>query len=456
MRMRVVAEPARRVPVREEADVIVCGGGPSGIAAALSAARAGAKTLLVERYGFLGGMGTVGMVSTFAPGYHDKKRFIIGGIFAEIRTRLQARDAIILTNRKGWEPFHPEVYKHLVFELLQEAGVKVLCHTLVVDAVTEGDRIAALLVESKAGRQALIGRVYVDATGDGDVAARAGVPFEIGRVPDQAVQPMTLMYLLGNVDVARVAEALRKTERRGVWETDDGRVYLNATGFQDEVQQARVDGCLPTINRDHVSSIFTIPWLPGVVGVNFGRVTGLDPLDPEALTMAEWAGRQQVLEGLAFLRKYVPGFENAQLVATAPQIGVRESRRIKGDYILTQDDILAQRQFDDVIAQSCYMIDIHLPDSDKTTIVKLPPGTHYDIPYRSLVPVNIDNLLLAGRCISATHEAQGSLRVQAVSMAIGEAAGAAAALSVRQGCSPRRLATALLQSQLEEQGAILT
>lgn len=454
--MQFVNEPARRVPVRKEADVIVCGGGPSGIAAALSAARAGAKTLLIERHGFLGGMGTAALVSTFAPGYHDKRRFIIGGVFSEIRRRLQARDAIILTERKGWEPFNPEVYKHLAFELLKEAGVQILCHTFIADAVTEGDRIAALLVESKAGRQAVVGKVYVDATGDGDVAARAGVPFEVGRVPDQAVQPLTLMYMLGNVDVERVAEALKKKERRGVWTTKEGRVYLNATGFQDEVQQARADGCLPTINRDHVSSIFTLPWLPGVVGVNFGRVTGLDPLDPGSLTMAEWAGRQQVLEGLTFLRKYVPGFEGAQLLATAPQIGVRETRRIQGDYVLNQEDILAQRQFDDVVAQSCYMIDIHAPDSDKTTIVKLPPGTHYDIPYRSLVPLRIENLLLAGRCISATHEALGSLRVQAVSMAIGEAAGTAAALSVLQGCPPRRLPIDHLQSRLEQQGAILT
>lgn len=454
--MAYIDVPATRVPVRLEADVVVCGGGPAGIGAALAAARNGAKTVLIERYGFLGGMGTAAAVASFAYGYHDKRRFIIGGIFQEIRNKLHERGALIMTERKGWEPFNPEHYKMLAFDLLQEAGVEILCHTFVSDVIVERGRIQAVLIESKAGRQAVVGGVYIDATGDGDVAARAGVPYEIGRSSDQATQPQTLMYLLGNVDIHKTGEMLARTGRRGYWRTPGGTPYLNATGFTDEIKAAKAEGYLPTIMRDHVASIFTIPWLDNVVGVNFGRITGRLALDPKALTEAEIIGREQVLEGLEFLRRYVPGFERAEVIATGPQVGVRETRRIMGEYVINQDDILEQRQFDDVIAQSCYMIDIHSPDTDTTTIVKLPPGTHYDIPYRSLVPRGVDNLLLAGRCISATHEALGSFRVQAICLAIGQAAGTAAALTVQARTTPGQLQVARLQQRLEEDGAILS
>jgi Dehydrogenases (flavoproteins) len=454
--MQFIEVPAQQVPVRLEADVVVCGGGPAGIGAALAAARTGAKTVLIERYGFLGGMGTAAAVCTFAYGYHDKRRFIIGGVFQEIRTKLHQRGALIMTERKGWEPFNPEHYKMLAFDLLQEAGVHILCHTYVSDVLVDNGRIKAVLIESKAGRQAVVADLYIDATGDGDVAARAGVPFEIGRESDQATQPHTLMYFLGNVDVHKTGEMLAQTGRRGYWRTPEGKPYLNATGFVDEIKAAKAAGYLPTIMRDHVASIFTIPWLDNVVGVNFGRITGRLALDPKALTEAEIIGREQIREGLEFLRRYVPGFERAEVIATGPQVGVRETRRIMGEYVINKDDIIEQRQFDDVIAQSCYMIDIHSPDSDTTTIVKLPPGTHYDIPYRSLVPKQIDNLLLAGRCISATHEALGSFRVQAICLALGQAAGTAAALCAQKRTTPRELNVADLQKRLEVDGAILS
>lgn len=431
--------------------MVVCGGGPAGIAAALSAARTGARTVLVERYGFLGGQGTAGAVSTFAYGYHDKLRFIIGGIFQEIREKLHRRGALIMTERRGWEPFHPEEYKMLAFELLREAGVEILCHTLVVDAHVVGNRLEAVLTESKAGRQAVRGKLFVDATGDGDVAARAKVPCSIGRARDGATQPMTLMYAMCNVDIHKLGATLE----RGYWESPDGRKYLNATGFKCQVELAKRQGEL-IIPREDVSSIFTIPWMEGVVGVNFGRVQGRSGLDPAELTRAEMEGRRQVRNGIEFFRKYLPGFENAQLIYTGPQIGVRETRRVQGLYTLTQDDIVGLKQFDDVIAQSCYMIDIHLPDKPETVLIKLPKGTHYDIPYRSLLPEKIDNLVLAGRCISATHEALGSFRVQAICLAMGQAAGTAAALSVQAGIAPGAMDAGKLQERLEADGAILS
>ena len=409
--------------------------------------------MLIERYGFLGGQGTAGLVCSFAYGYHDKVRFITGGVFQEIREELFGRKALIKTGRRGREPFHPEAYKRLAFDLLLDAGVDILCHALIVDTVRTNDTIDAVIVETKSGRAAIRGDMFVDATGDGDVSARAGIPFSIGRDLDGATQPMTLMFQLGNVDIDALGSALTG---RGYWRTSNGEHYLNATGFREEGAQAKCEGMLSSIPRVDVSSIFSIPWLNGVVGVNFGRVQGRSGLDSFELTEAEIEGKTQVEEGLEFFKKYLPGFESAQLLYTGPQIGVRETRRIHGAYTLTQEDLVEQRQFDDVIAQSCYMIDIHLPDNPETVLIKLPKGTHYDIPYRSLLPERIENLILSGRCISATHEALGSFRVQAISTAIGQAAGTAAALAIRSGSRPKQVDVGRLQRHLESDGAILS
>lgn len=452
--MKFVAEPSRNTPVLIEADVAVCGGGPAGIAAALSSARNGARTVLIEKYGFLGGMGTAGLVASFAAGYYDSKRFIIEGIFREFRDRLLKRGALIEMSSKGWEPFNPEIYKILAFECLQEAGVTLLCHSYLVDAVRDGDRIHALIVESKAGRHAIQANCYVDASGDGDLAARAGIEYSVGRDGDGLTQPHTLMYYLGNVDLDSMCEYLHRKGQFGCLKDPQGRRFLHASAFREELSAAKREGMLASINRDHVSAIFSIPWIDHVVGVNYGRVSG-SALDPIELTNAEIMGRKQVMEGIAFFRKYLPGFEKAELLATGPQIGVRETRRIVGDYAMTQEDIVSCRQFDDVIAQSCYMIDIHLPNSDKTTFINLEPETHYDIPYRSLLPRGVDNLLLAGRCISATHEALGSFRVQAVCLALGEAAGTAAALAIQENCTTRQVPIGKLQEALIQAGAKL-
>ncbi|MFP7285708.1 FAD-dependent oxidoreductase [Shouchella clausii] len=454
--MRQVTEIEKQVRVRAEADVVVCGGGPAGIGAALSAARNGAKTILLESHGFLGGMGTAGMVTSFAYGYHDKERFITGGIFQEIRQKLYDRGGLIMTDRKGWEPFNAEQYKILAFELLAEAGVELLCHTTVVDTITKEGTIEAIIIESKAGREALLATHVIDATGDGDVAERAGAICKIGRDKDGGTQPSSLMYVLGNVDTAALGEKLDQEGRRGYWKTEDGYRYVNATGFADEIEQAKRDGFLTKVNRDHVAAIFTVPWIDNVVGINFGRIQGKNALNPQDLTDAEVIGREQVLDGIAFLKEYVPGFKRAELLQTAPQVGIRETRRIIGDYVITQEDIVELKQFDDCIAQSCYMIDIHSPDSSTTEIYKLPKGTHYDIPYRSLLPQGLNNLLVAGRCISATHEALGSFRVQAICLAIGEAAGAAAAIATKEKCLPREIDVTHLQDTLVDQGAILS
>ncbi len=298
--MKYMTETAKQLPVRAKADVVVCGGGPAGIGAALSAARNGVKTVLLESHGFLGGMGTAGMVTSFAYGYHDKERFITGGIFQEIRQKLFDRDGLIMTDRKGWEPFNAEQYKILAFELLAEAGVELLCHTSIVDTITTDGTIDAVIIESKAGREVLLATNVIDATGDGDVAERAGAECKIGREKDGGTQPSSLMYVLGNVDTKELGDMLDEQERRGYWKTEDGYYYLNATGFADEIKQAKQDGFLTKVNRDHVAAIFTVPWMDNVVGINFGRIQGKNALDPRDLTDAEVIGREQVLDASPF------------------------------------------------------------------------------------------------------------------------------------------------------------
>ncbi|MCG8335478.1 MAG: FAD-dependent oxidoreductase [Proteobacteria bacterium] len=448
--MNQVIEFSRHYEKKMNFDVVVCGGGPAGIGAALSAARNGSNVAIIEKGSFLGGAATVNLVNTFAYGFHDKVRYIIGGIYKEIEDRLKERDAIILNKRKGWQPVNTEKYKCLLDDMFSEAGVKVFFHSLVTDVVKNSNRIDSVIVSGKQGSFAIGGKVFIDATGDADVSYHAGVKCKKGRENDGLVQPMTLMYMMGGVDFKKAGEL----QSRGYWEDDEGRNYLNATGFCQWVKKARENGEL-SIPRIDVPSIFTIPWLEGVVGVNFGRVQGKNPLHVEDISEAEIEGRKQVEDGINFLTKYIPGFENAYLLCTASEIGVRDTRRIVGLYSLTENDVKNQKQFEDVVVQSCYMIDIHQPDSEDTLLYKLPKGTHYDIPYRCLVPKSIKNLYATGRCISASYNALGSTRVQPVCMALGQAAGAAASICARENIANDNMDINKIQGLLTRQGAIL-
>lgn len=431
-------------------DVVVCGGGPAGIAAAISAAKNGASVALLERHAYLGGASTASLVSIFAYGFHDKERFIIGGIFKEVRERLFEQDALIQTARNGWEPYNPIEYKILLDAMMEEYDVDVLFHANISDVIVYDKRIDAVIVPTKRGYTAIRGKVFIDCTGDGDIAAHAGAPCDIGRESDGATQPMTMMYMIGGVDWERVGTS----QRRGYWVDSRGRGYVNATGFSDFIMKAVEEHAYP-MPYFGISSIFTIPWMNNTVGINFGRVLNKDGLDLRDSSLAEKEGRRQVQEGLVFLRRYIPGFEHAFVVSTAECVGVRETRRIIGEYTLTEADIVQLRQFEDVIAQSCYMIDIHSPDGEGTYLHVLPRGEHHDIPYRCLIPKGIDNLVVAGRCISASHTALGAIRVQPVCMALGEAAGAASALCTILDCDPRDIPIGQLQDILRKQGAIL-
>ena len=437
--------------IEERYDVVVCGGGPAGFSAALFAARNGAKVALVEQMGYLGGTATVNGVNVFPHGYHDGERFVIGGMFKEIYQELLKRDAIIPHWQRGWEPFNMETYKLILDEWLKEADVDVYLESTLVSVAMNENRISQILLNTLKGCIALEAKQFVDATGDGHLSMLAGVPYSIGRDSDGAVQPYTLMFFVGGVDF----NIIKQYNRDRSWLTEDGRTFINGNGFRTFIEQANADG-LDSIPKKTIGSMYNIPWLPGVVGINFGRIFADTTLDPRRLFEDSHIGRKQVQQGVEILQKYIPGFENCYLIESSPKVGRRESRRIKGLYTMTGDDIRSQRQFDDVIAQACYQIDIHGPTDDSFQLVKIPSGKHYDIPYRSLIPCNCDNLLVAGRCVSASHEALAAIRVQPICMAMGQAVGTAAAMCAAEDRRPMDLNVQLLQRKLIEQDAILT
>jgi hypothetical protein len=417
------------VPVAHEAEVIVIGGGPAGICAAVAAAEEGADTLLVERYGFLGGMATAGLVNPFMP-YWAGAEQVNAGAFQRMIGWFEKLG--------GWSArlespssFDPEIAKLALDSMVQEAGVRLLLHSLLVGAATEGGSVRQAVCAGKSGLQGLRGKVFVDASGDADLAARAGAEFELGRPEDGFCQPMTMNFRMAGADEARMPDRDTITA-----------LYLAARG-RGEIHNPR-ENCL---------WFFTTR--PGEIHFNTTRVVKLDATCSEDLTAAELEARRQVREMVDFLTAHVPGFEHAHLSALPAQIGVRESRRVLGDYVLTADDVLSARKFPDGIARGCYPVDIHNPAGTGTVIRELPPGEAYDIPYRCLCPLGFDNLLVAGRPISSDHAAHSSHRVMPIAACNGEAAGVAAAMCARGGHDIRAVDVQALRRRLKERGASL-
>ncbi|HUT34880.1 MAG TPA: FAD-dependent oxidoreductase [Planctomycetota bacterium] len=424
--MKLLTERERQTPVVAEVDVLVAGGGPAGIGAALSAARAGARTMLVERYGSLGGMWTTGLLNPLFD--HANK----GGIVRELVRALQARNA--------WrdDPLHPgflttfdpEAMKFLLDELAGQAGVELLLHTWVADTLLDGPNIQGVLVENKSGRAAILAKVVVDCTGDGDVAARAGAAFEKGRPEDGLMQPLTLMFRLSN------CHFLQK---------NSGHLY----GLMQQAAKEQGTQVPP----------FCRPWIINLPGsgdavVQLVHVYEVDATDARQLSAACVAARREARQ-VAELFRHIPELRDARLVATAEQIGVRETRRVLGEYVVTLDDMVAGRRHPDGICLASFNVDIHpLRPADRDH-ARRPAIKPYHIPYRSLVPRRLERLLVAGRCISGTHEAHASYRVTGDCVAMGEAAGLAAAWCATAGLTPRAIDGAKLRQALKTRGSIV-
>ena len=438
-------------------DVIVLGGGPAGITAAISAARNGAATLLVERYGFLGGMSTAALVYPWMTFHSAAGDQVIKGLAQEIIDRLQERggspghlrDTIGFTY--SLTPYHPEIYKVVAFEMLEESEVDILLHSSAIDVKADNGIIESVTVYNKSGIAKLKGKFFIDATGDADIAYMAGAPWEQGN-SDHKVQPMTMKFRMKGVDIDRVKQYMKEHPdqfyEKTLFDELDHLPLTSVSGFFDLWNEANL-----SIPRDGVL-FFTGPDKDEVL-INVSRVSGLDPTHADDLTKAEFEGRKQVLELEQFFKTYIPGFEHASLSAVGTQIGVRETRRIIGQYVLNGVDVLDAKRFPDVIARSGYPIDIHNPEGKGITANFIREGGAYDIPYRSIVPQKVTNLLLAGRCISTTHEAQATTRLTPSCMAIGQAAGTAAALAVACQCANTAVPIDLLQQKLMEQHAEL-
>jgi len=396
--MRFITEKEKRTPITDEAEVVVAGGGPAGVAAAVASARLGVETMLIERYGCLGGMATGGLVITLV----ETRRYGMG-VVKELIERLRDLGGARLRRPAGeantWTEgasfsgeecinVDPELLKYMLNEMVVEAGADLLMHSLVVGVDMEGDVIRNIILEDKSGRHAVAGRVFVDATGDADVAAAAGAPYSYDRHP----WGINIDFRFGCVDVVR--ERSFRDEH-----PDEHRRVLD--GLSEQVGGRMYWG--PSV-RDNV------------VWGGAPHHLEADGLDPRDLSLAEVEGQRAVVRGLEYIRTRMPGMEKAFLLDTSSQVGVRETRRIMGEYTLTKEDEVGGRRFKDAVASSLF-----------------------DIPYRCLIPKRVDNLLVCGRCISTTHEAQGPIRNIPPCMITGQAAGVAAALAVKRSVQPRKL-----------------
>lgn len=436
--MKTIPERNREIPVADQVDVLVVGGGPAGVGAALAAARMGAKVCIVEQFNCLGGVATSGGHNHFSlfTSWDRYDERIVGGVADEMRQRLLKGGWA--TYRHGCLDFHLEGLKLVLDQMAAEAGIDVLYYTFYCDTLTEGNTVTGGIVQNKSGRQAIQAHRVVDCTGDGDAAYHAGAPFAQGRPQDGRCQPTTLMFTIGGVDWPRVAAWRTSYKMQEVW------------------LKAQADGIMEPF-QDVIMGFWHTDVLPDQVGVNMTHMVGVDSTDARQLTEATIEGRRQSHHLVDVFRKVVPGMEKCYLIATAPSLGLRESRRILGRATLTAQDIMAQRQWPDAIGYGSFYIDIHNPAGpgmgEQTWYP--PRGWRYQIPYGVLVPQEIDNLLVAGRCISVDHMALGSTRIMSTCMLLGEAAGTAAWLSLHEEVPPAELAPSVLQAQLTRQGAII-
>lgn len=427
----------RELEVRYEADVLVAGGGPAGIAAALAAAMQGASVRLIEAHSCLGGMGTAGMVPAFMQ-FTDGINFLADGIGRKVLETLRKADGTVPPDGMG---IRAETLKRVYDNLLTEADIPFIFHTHLVDVQSSNGTVNTAICAGKSGLFAIQAKMFIDCTGDGDLAAFAGAPYEKGDA-DGNMMPGTLCSLWAGIDWQKVRESgLGNGNKR--------------------IEDAFKDGVF-TLEDRHLPGMWRVGATLG--GGNIGHTFELDGTDEESLTRAYLWGRKSLLEYERYYKEYLKGFEEMELTATGSLLGVRETRRITGDYILNVDDFKSRASFKDEIGRYSYPIDIHIAKPDKASYdkfqgeystMRLGKGESYGIPYRSLTPKGLNNVLVAGRCVSTDRQMQASLRVMPGCYITGQATGVAASLAVKNNCSVHELNISDLQTKLKDLGAYL-
>jgi hypothetical protein len=445
MAPRTIFEPSRQTPVFGEYEVVVLGGGPAGIAAALAAGRCGRSTILIERYGFLGGAGTAAGLSTFCglhANIHGEHKLVIHGVLDDILGRLERMNGLrephlSVQNRIQAQAYDISAYKIATDELLAEAGVKVLFHAYAAAcAMKSEDEIEALLVETKSGRFAIKGRIFIDGSGDGDLAAWSGAPYEVGDGKGNMLYPST-MFRINGVDPVKAGDAWALIPKLMEEEEEKGRRH-----FPRKKPIVR-----PQKNP--------IEWRANLTQIKNPDGTAVSGIDAEQFSYGEVEGRRQCWDVFEFIKSVTPGFENAYIVEIAPQIGIRETRRIVGEYMLSEADILGCADFDDAIGVNGWPVEAHVAGDVVFKFTAQGSRGFNQIPYRIILPRKVENLFVVGRCASMTHEGQSSARVSGPCYVMGQAAGKAAHLAIAAGVTPRKVNVRELQRRLEADGAFL-